>query len=77
MKAQIDIKSALLGLFLGSTIVFTLGNATLNRDIGRYQVSSGQGTSIILDTVTGQSWGYVPLSTREVRYDDNFWDVKQ
>lgn len=76
MKTQIDLKSAVLGLILGSTAMFTLGNSTSNREIGRYQVAAGQGTSIILDTATGQSWGYVPLSTREVRYDDNFWDVK-
>ena len=76
MKTQIDIKSALLGLILGSTVMFTLGDATSNRQIGRYQISAGQGTSIILDTATGQTWGYVPISTREARYDDNFWDPK-
>ena len=76
MKTQIDLKSALLGLILGSTVMFTLGNATSNREIGRYQVAAGQGTSIILDTATGQSWGYVPISTAAAKYDDNFWDPK-
>jgi hypothetical protein len=76
MKTQIDIKSVLYGVAMGVLGVFAIGAATSSNEIGRYQVSAGQGVSVIIDTRTGQAWGYCPASTTAYKTDANFWDSK-
>jgi hypothetical protein len=76
MKAQIDIKSVLCGVAIGVLAVFAVGAATSSNEIGRFQVSAGQGCSVIVDTRTGQAWAYCPASTAAYRMDGNFWDSK-
>ena len=76
MKTQIDIKSALLGMMIGGLAILAIGAATSSSETGRFQVSSGQGNAIIVDTQTGQAWGYTPATTVAVRNDGNFFDKK-
>jgi hypothetical protein len=76
MKAQIDIKSVLCGVAIGVLAVFAIGAATSSNENGRYQVSTGQVTSVIVDTRTGQAWGYGPQTTSQYKSDANFWDSK-
>ena len=76
MKAQIDIKSVLCGVAIGVLAVFAIGAGTSSNEIGRYQISAGQGSSVIVDTKTGQAWGYWPSTTAAYKTDANFWDPK-
>jgi len=76
MKTQIDIKSVLCGVVIGVLAVFAIGAATSSNENGKYQVSAGQGCSVIIDTRTGQAWGYYPASTSQYKMDANFWDAK-
>ena len=76
MKTHIDIKSALLGMLIGGLAIFATGAGTAGNDNGRYQVSSGQGNAVIIDTQTGQAWAYTPATTVAIRNDGNFFDKK-
>jgi len=76
MKAQIDIKSVLCGVAIGVLAVCAIGARTSSNDVGRYQVAAGQNSSVIVDTKTGQAWGFIPQSTAQYRMDGNFWDPK-
>jgi hypothetical protein len=76
MKAQIDLKSVLCGVAIGVLAVFALGAATSSNEIGRFQVSAGRDSSVIIDTKTGQAWGFYPNSTAAYRTDGNFWNPK-
>jgi len=76
MKINIDLKSAFLGLIAGAGILFTLGADKSSSEPGRYQVSTGQGMAVIVDTSTGQAWGYYPANFAHSRNDDNFWIAK-
>lgn len=77
MKKQIDVTSALLGMTVGVLAMFAIGAGTASEENGRYQVSAGQGTSVILDTKTGQAWGFCPITTANYRNDANFFDAKK
>jgi hypothetical protein len=76
MKAQIDLKSVLCGIAIGVLAVFALGAGTSTNDVGRYQVSTGQSFSVLIDTKTGQAWGFSPPTSAQFRNDGNFWDTK-
>jgi hypothetical protein len=77
MKIQIDLKSAVCGLIVGVAAMFALGADSSSNQIGRYQVSSGgPATGIIVDTITGQAWGFQPADTSQWKNDGNFWKVK-
>jgi hypothetical protein len=76
MKAQIDLKSVLCGVAIGVLAVFAIGAGTSSTDIGRYQVSAGQNANVIIDTKTGQAWGFCPQNTAQYRSDPSFWDAK-
>ena len=76
MKAQIDLKSVLCGVAIGVLAVVAIGAATSSNETGRYQVSAGQGAAVIVDTRTGQAWGYCPQTTALYKTDGNFWDPK-
>jgi hypothetical protein len=76
MKIQIDLKSTLLGLVMGVGIMFTVGASTAPKEVGTYQVAGGQLGAVIIDTKTGQAWGYTPSSAIQNRIDGNFWDPK-
>jgi hypothetical protein len=76
MKAQIDIKSVLCGVAIGVLAVCAIGAATSSNDVGRYTVSAGQTSAVILDTKTGQAWGFFPQNTSQNRMDGSFWDAK-
>ena len=55
MKITIDVRSALVGLVAGLVLMFTLGAAVaLPHQVGRYQVTAGGNTGLLIDTVTGQ-----------------------
>lgn len=77
MKTTVDIKSVMVGVAIGMAAMFTLGAGTNSKEIGRYQVSAGtQGCAVIVDTTTGQAWGFQPTSTAQWRNDDDFWKAK-
>ncbi|MEI6195997.1 MAG: hypothetical protein WCS42_16880 [Verrucomicrobiota bacterium] len=76
MKTQIDLKSVLLGVSLGVLTMFALGAGTSPNETGRYQVSSGQTTAVIVDSKTGQAWAFSPVNTGQYRSDPEFWNVK-
>jgi hypothetical protein len=73
MKIQIDLKSAACGLAVGIGAMFLMGSDSGN-SAGRYQISSGNGLAFVIDTQTGQSWGY--NSGSGPRNDVNFFDPK-
>ena len=76
MKAQLDIKSVLCGVAIGVLAVCAIGAGSSSNDVGRYQVSAGQSSTVIVDTKTGQAWGYCPLNTAQYRNDGSFWEPK-
>lgn len=76
MKAQIDIKSVLCGIAIGVLAVVAIGAGTSSNEIGRFQVSAGQNATVIIDTRTGQAWGFCPINTAQYRNDGSFWDPK-
>lgn len=78
MKTQIDIKSALVGIIVGVLAVLAVGAGTSSNEVGRYQVSSGAGYSIMFDTKTGQAWGsvFAPSSGSSIHNDGNFFNAK-
>jgi hypothetical protein len=76
MKTQIDIKSAALGLVLGVIGMFAIGAEPSSREVGRFQVSAGQTSAVIVDTKTGQAWSCAPQNTAQFRNDADFWSVK-
>jgi len=76
MKIQIDLKSALCGLIIGVATMFALGMDS-GGSTGRYQVSSGgQGSAIMVDTITGKAWSFQPTSSAQWRNDSSFFDAK-
>jgi hypothetical protein len=56
MKTQIDLKSAVCGLFIGIITMLAVGAGESSNQIGRYQIAGGNGQFIIVDTTTGQEW---------------------
>jgi hypothetical protein len=77
MKIQIDLKSVALGLLVGVGAMFALGaDSSSPNQIGRYQISAGQSSAFIVDTTTGQSWGFEPNNTTQYRQDGNFFSIK-
>lgn len=76
MKIQIDLKSALCGLIIGVAAMFALGADSSSSSVGRYQISAGQSSALIIDTLTGQAWAFQPTSTAQWRNDGNFFDSK-
>ena len=77
MNLRIDLKSALCGLAVGVLAMFVIGAAdSSSNQVGRYQISVGQSSSIIVDTTTGKAWGWQPVETRQYKIDGNFWDAK-
>lgn len=77
MKTQIDIKSALLGMTAGILTMLAIGAGTSSEESGRYQVSAGTSAAILVDTKTGQAWGYAPNNTAQYKNDANFFDPKK
>ena len=77
MKITIDLRSALVGLVAGVVLMFTLGAAVaLPHQVGRYQVTAGGNTGLLIDTVTGQIWSAV-LSDGQFGTDAAFKKSKQ
>jgi len=77
MKIQIDLKSAACGLIIGVAAMFALGaDSSPSNQVGRYQIATGQNSSVIVDTITGKAWGFQPVSTPDFKQDRNFWDAK-
>jgi hypothetical protein len=76
MKMTIDFKSALCGLIIGVVAMLAIGAEPSSNDAGRYQVAAAQNLAVIVDTKTGQAWGFGPISTTQYRTDGNFWDKK-
>lgn len=56
MKIRIDLKSALCGLLIGVGAMFAMGAENSTTPPARYQVSSGTGITVIVDSQTGQAW---------------------
>ncbi len=76
MKSNIDLKSIITGLVVGIAVMLVLGAESRSNYNGRYQVSSAQGFAVIVDSQTGQAWGFGTANTTQFRNDPNFWDVK-
>lgn len=75
MKTQIDLKSVLCGLAVGVLAMLVIGARTSTNEVGRYQVSSASGFAVMIDTKTGQAWGYMTASLN--RNDNQFFDAKE
>lgn len=56
MKTEIDVKSALIGLFVGMAAMLAIGSSSSSPMIGRYQVGGTASQALVIDTVTGQVW---------------------
>jgi len=79
MKIQIDLKSALCGLVVGVLAMFAIGAADSSNPAGKYQVTTGSGFVVIIDTSTGQAWGAnlaAPIPGFQ-KVDKGFWDSKE
>ena len=78
MKTQIDIKSALCGLFVGVLAMFAIGAGTSSNEVGRYQISTGQSYSVMVDTITGKAWAFAggPMFYPPGDKCVNFWAEK-
>jgi hypothetical protein len=75
MKIQIDLKSAVCGLMIGVAAMFAMGaGESSSNQAGRYQVSTGAGISVMVDSKTGQAWVF--NSGGRPRNDGNFFDIK-
>jgi hypothetical protein len=76
MKLNIDFRSALCGLIVGVVAMLVLGAESPSNSAGRYQTAAAPNLGIILDTKTGQAWGFCPVNTAQYRNDDGFWSRK-
>jgi hypothetical protein len=56
MKTNIDIKSALIGLFAGIAAMLAVGASSSSPAIGRYQVGGTASQALVIDTITGRVW---------------------
>jgi len=75
MKIQIDIKSVVCGLIIGAATMFVMGaDDSPSNQIGRYQISSGAGIAVMVDSKTGQAWVF--NSGGPLRNDGNFFSPK-
>ncbi len=77
MKITIDLKSALCGLAIGVVAVLSIGAGTSSNPAGKYKIvtgiSEGKGYAIMVDTQTGQAWGYnYDSSTMSLSGKDSF-----
>ena len=76
MKIQIDLKSAAIGLIIGSVTIFTIADSTNQNPVGRFQVSSSYNSITILDTATGEAWEHAATTEGEGGKDGKFWEPK-
>lgn len=78
MKAQIDIKSALLGIVVGMLTIFAIGAGTSSNAVDKYRVAGASAPNgsffVIIDTQTGQAWG--SDSVGNFKDDRSFWEPK-
>jgi hypothetical protein len=75
MKIQIDLKSAVCGLIIGAAAMFVMGaDSSSPNQAGRYQVSTGAGLALMVDSQTGQAWMYD--SGSGPHNDGNFFNPK-
>ena len=82
MKIQIDLKSALCGLFAGIAVMLCMGAGTPSNPpsnpVGKYQVVGTHGRDgglfVLVDTQTGQVWG--ADADRNFRDQSEFWGAK-
>lgn len=67
MKTQIDIKSALIGLFAGIAAVLAIGaSSSTPHPLGRYQIGGTASHAFVIDTATGQVWSkFTPQQSGE------------
>jgi hypothetical protein len=52
-------KQLIIGILIGIVTTIALGALEKGANVGRYQVSTGTGLAVIVDTATGQSWTFV------------------
>jgi hypothetical protein len=70
MKTEIELKSTLLGMVLGSLLVLSIAAATSQRaPEGRFQLMGAESYIYKIDTATGQVW-----RTRNSSQDRTFMD---
>jgi hypothetical protein len=75
MKTNIDIKSALLGLFIGALAVFGVAASTDSN--GRFQLCAEGSYALIIDTTTGRVWSAQFVTPSEIKETDtDFYDDK-
>jgi hypothetical protein len=79
MKTQINIKSALFGLFVGVLAVIAIGAETAPNQVGRYRLvtgtNNGHGFALTIDTETGQVYGFAGDGGWPT--DPKFWTKKE
>ena len=82
MKLTIDLRSALLGLLTGVTLVFLVGAAANNGvNTGRFQAALADdgGAALVIDTATGRVWrnrDYSSLSNHKDFFEPKIGNAK-
>ena len=57
MKKNIEIKSVLIGVFIGIVAMVAMGaSSSQTSAVGRYQLGGTASHGLLIDTVTGQVW---------------------
>lgn len=75
MKTNIDIKSAILGLFIGAIAMIGIASSTTSN--GRFQLCSEGAYALIIDTDTGKVWSAQFVTAAEIKAtDSDFYDNK-
>jgi hypothetical protein len=81
MKIQIDLKSALCGLFAGVAVMLCVGAGTSSNPVGKYQIVGAAAPNgaffAVVDTQTGQAWGMDSQRNFQDNGNGVFWGAKQ
>lgn len=76
MKITLDLKSMLAGLVIGVGAVLLTGATGSEKEVGRYQISTGAGFGLVVDTTTGKVWGANFTSANFNAIQEGFWSAK-
>lgn len=76
MTTKINLKSLLGGVAIGVLGILAVGAANPDNPTQRYQISTGTGFAVIIDTTTGKVWGANLSAANFNTTQAGFWDSK-
>lgn len=78
MKTHFEVKSILLGMTVGLGAFLLLGASGVDsaNQTGRYQIATGGGFALVIDTSTGKVWGANLSGANFNTVQEKFWDAK-